>query len=263
MSDQENKHSLVKINILPEKTTDALLTPAATSLGKAFKDIVEAISNKTLGPIKRYNLVKEQELKDFEDKLNTNINNIPEENRDQSKMGITFKALEDSKYQLNEEVMREAFANLISNSLDSTKNKTISPKYSDILSNMSSNEANLFSIIYKNNQGRLPLITIDVKTKESATRRIRDYIMILNDKTTKQYEQLTLSLLEGSNLIEIQEYNRWTAPIFVELYDYAENELVDFDSFKNEIEEDDKVKMNRHLLKLTSLGEELAAILFC
>lgn len=262
MSDQENKHSLVKINIFPENTTDALLTPAATSLGAAFKDIVEAISNKTLGPIKRYNLVKEQELKDFEDKLNTNINNIPEENRDQSKMGITFKALEDSKYQLNKEIMREAFANLISNSLDSSKNSTISPKYSDILRNMSSREASLFSKIFNNNLGIVPVITLDAKGKNNVTRRILDYTLIMNDKTVIHTEQISLSLLEASNLIKIRENSSWAAPHLIELYEYMEKYWVNFDSYKDSLSDDEKLVMTEHTLELTLLGEELADILF-
>jgi hypothetical protein len=258
-----DEKSIIKINVLPEKTTDALLTPGATSIGSAFKDIIEALGHKTLGPLRKFNLVKAKELKDFENQLNTKINDIPEENRDDSKIGITFKALEDSKYQLNEDIMREAFSNLISNSLDSRTNSRISPKYSDILANMSSNEAKLFQTIYQNNFGRTPVITIDAEKIDGGTsRRIRDYILILNDKSLLQFEQLSLSLLEASNLINITENQSWAAPHFISLYDYVENEQVNFDGFDNEKNDDEKIVVNKHTLKLTHLGLELAKLLF-
>ncbi|WP_326717733.1 DUF4393 domain-containing protein [Vagococcus jeotgali] len=258
-----DEKSIIKINVLPEKTTDALLTPGATSIGSAFKDVIEALGHATLGPLRKFNLVKEKELKDFEEQLNSKINDIPEENRDDSKIGITFKALEDSKYQLNEDIMREAFSNLISNSLDSRTNSLISPKYSDILANMSSNEAKLFQTIYQNNLGRVPVISVDIENINTrSSRRAADYILILNDKRILQDEQLSLSLLEASNLIRINEGKHWAAPHFISLYDYVENEKVNLDSFNDPNFDEEKAIVNKHSLELTHLGLELAKLLF-
>lgn len=261
MSDNQEKKSLININLLPEKAIDSLVTPGAGSIGTAFKDVIEGLSHLTLGKLRMYNLVKEKELNDFADKLNNKINDIPEINRDQSKMGITFKALEDSKYQLNEEIMREAFSNLIANSLNSEKNSEISPKYSDILCNMSSREADLFSKIYHNNRGIVPVITVDIKTNNSGRRRVFDYTLVMNDKSLIISEQVSLSLLQASNIIRIREDSNWTAPQFIELYDHAEKQFVE-GNFQHHAAEDETVEMTKHALDLTSLGKELAKILF-
>lgn len=257
-----DKKSIIKINVLPEKTTDALLTPGATSIGSAFKDVIEALGHKTLGPLRKYNLVKEKELKEFEEQLNTKINNIPEENRDQSKIGVTFKALEDSKYQLNEEIMREAFSNLIANSLNSEINSKISPKYSDILANMSSNEATLFKHIHENNKGIVPVITGEIVDSIGSSNRIVDYTLILNDKTIILNEQLTLSLLESSNLIKIRENSYWSASFFSEFYKFGENIILNQFTKIINLKENQHIEVKKHSLQLTTLGKELANILF-
>lgn len=258
-----DEKSIIKINVLPEKTTDALLTPGATSIGSAFKDVIEALGHKTLGPLRKFNLVKEKELKDFEEQLNTKINDIPEEKRDQSKIGITFKALEDSKYQLNEDIMREAFSNLIANSLNSETNNNISPKYSDILANMSSNEASLFKTINENNGGSLPVITVDIVNEElGSSRKFVDYVLILNNKSILTDEQLTLSLLESSNLLKIQENKYWASPIYTELYEFGEELFSTLSTDHIDLQDGETIKIEKHSLALTKLGKELANILF-
>ena len=54
----------------------------------------------------RFNIVRDQHLEDFKAKIKLGTEKIPEENRDDSKIGLALKAFEDSKYHLNSEELR-------------------------------------------------------------------------------------------------------------------------------------------------------------
>lgn len=52
---------------LPKSTKEETLNPTANLVGQAFRELGYAI----LDPLARYNIVKNQEMKDFADKVRT------------------------------------------------------------------------------------------------------------------------------------------------------------------------------------------------
>ena len=101
-------------DVLPESTLEALLNPAAKSIGTAVGGLCDLI----FFPLHKLGIYTEQKLKEYSDKIKQKTDDIPVENRDASKLNLVFKALEDSKYQINEEELQEAFANLIASTID-------------------------------------------------------------------------------------------------------------------------------------------------
>lgn len=155
MSDNE----IYKVPI-PESTVENLINPAAESTGNALETIVESIFHFSLDGLRRYNIVKDKDLNDFYNKVNGKTAKIPIENRDDSKMGLALKSIEDSRYQLNEDIMREMFANILSSTLDNRKNDRVSPVFSHILSNITKKEAEFLSKLNQNGRA-LPLVSIE------------------------------------------------------------------------------------------------------
>lgn len=213
------------IKIVPDDSLNALFHPASSAIGTAFGDILNGIFNLTLGPVRKFNIAKDKELNDFAEKINIKTNEIPVENRDESKMGVALKALEDSKYQLNQEQMREYFANLISNTLDDRKNFDITPRYSEILANMTIREANTLKTFFESPAHLSPTASIFSKEKDPnvyATSALEKNIVILKNDLT-MHNQLEISLMEAANLIQINKGSYLSAPYFKELYDQFEN----------------------------------------
>lgn len=126
---------------IPQSTVENLVNPATKSTGNALQTVVDAFFHFSLDGLRRYNIVKEKDLLDFQKKIYEKTESIPEENRDDSKVGLAFKSLEDSRYQLDEELMRELFSNLLVSTLDDRKNNKVLPSFSHILSNLTNADA--------------------------------------------------------------------------------------------------------------------------
>lgn len=265
MTDKDNNKKQVDINIsLMPDLVDSLVEPSAKTVGNAFNDVVECVGNFVLSSIRKYNLAKEYELKDFEQQLNRKINAIPEENKDTSKIGFTLKALEDSRYQLSEELMRTYFSNLIADTLDSSKNSNFSPKFSDILSNLGVNEAVILEKMFNNTSGFgvIPIVSIRIINNDSLSYSKADsFRILLSDGTYEKDIDIALSLLESSNLIRIDDTSSLKHSLFTSLYkgyiDEHQHELTLYD-----------IHPGRHcefiegLIELTPLGKEFTKILF-
>lgn len=117
-------------DVLPESTLEALLNPAAKSIGTAVGGLCDLI----FFPLHKLGIYTEQKLKEYSDKIKQKTDDIPVENRDASKLNLVFKALEDSKYQINEEELQEAFANLIASTIDNRVNNLNFPHAESLLS---------------------------------------------------------------------------------------------------------------------------------
>ncbi|MDT2845521.1 DUF4393 domain-containing protein [Enterococcus thailandicus] len=144
---------------IPQSTVENLVNPATKSTGNALQTVVDAFFHFSLDGLRRYNIVKEKDLLDFQKKIYEKTESIPEENRDDSKVGLAFKSLEDSRYQLDEELMRELFSNLLVSTLDDRKNNKVLPSFSHILSNLTNADA-LFLKKINDSHGAMPLVQV-------------------------------------------------------------------------------------------------------
>ncbi|WP_059170232.1 DUF4393 domain-containing protein [Bacillus sp. FJAT-27445] len=245
-------------SIIPDSTKEEALNPATNLIGQAFR----GIAHKVLDPLVKYNIVKDKEMEDFITKIRTKTDIVPVENRDSSKLGLTLKAVEDGSYQLNSEILRDMFSNLISATVDNRKNDVIKPSFSSILKDLSPIEASLFETISKVN--RLPLVTIRIEN--DITKEGLDYlknILLLNNKPI--HDLASLNSLQRLGLIEVSQHTYLIAPQYAVQYDnflqsteYKEAEsklpIKDGDLYF------DSVRLNKGKIELTALGEEFGNI---
>lgn len=153
-----------KINLLPDvpdSTKEEALNPAANLIGQAFR----GITHKVLDPLVRYNIVKDEEMKDFAAKSKQKLSHTPIQYRDSSKLGLTLKSFEDAAYQLNSEELRDMFSNLIAASVDSRINDKVHPSFSTILKDLSPEDARLFEEMYKIDT--IPSVTVRIIEQKS------------------------------------------------------------------------------------------------
>lgn len=147
----DNSFNLININIDGTNIAETPLVKAANGIfNKVFSRAIE------------YQIVREAELKKLASDTNKYFNLIPENDRDDSKLGLTLKDMEDSQYQVTDKELRDMFARLIAKTMDKRINSDIPPAFSDILKNLSSNEAIICKILYKSKDKVLPLFDLKI-----------------------------------------------------------------------------------------------------
>ena len=149
-------------NILPTTVVENLLGPASDAIGKALGSALYL----GLGWLIKPGIVKKAELDDFSYKVNKKYQQIPAINRSDEKSGLALKAMEESKYQLNEEILREMFSQLIANSVDNRHNNDVSPRFATVLSQLSGTDAKFFKFLVQNCNGDIPYGYLIEYTKE-------------------------------------------------------------------------------------------------
>lgn len=227
--------------------------------------MVDSLFHLTLDGLRRYNIVKDKELADFYDKIHEKNDPIPIENRDDSKAGLALKAMEDSRYQLNEETMRELFANLISSTLDNRKNSKVVPVFSHILANITKEDAQFLKLLNENG-GALPLVQI-AQYEESGKSIVpyKNIVLTKNDymaSLRKSLESLSMfgiiNVEPDTSLGSNEHTEMYSSFKKSDLYIHAENslpkEISGFTFTKNSIIEGRVI--------LTSLGIDFVNIVF-
>lgn len=247
---------------ISSETGDALAKPIAESVGNAGKDVLEGIFHLLFDPIRRFNIQRNYDLEKFQESIRETINDIPKENRDDSKINLTIKAIEDLRYQLNEEQIRDMFAALITSTLDNRKNNRVLPVFSTIISNMTPNQAVLLKHIYFN-LSVAPFIRLYAGLVGDVSQRaIGQTLLIVGDSYYTNYD-LHLSSLEYANLIEHIIGAQLSDDEYQHRYELGEEQLVDM--FKNSgvtLDENEELRWERSYYVLTPIGKALCDIVF-
>ncbi|EHQ8839928.1 Abi-alpha family protein [Enterococcus faecalis] len=123
---------------LPEEAKNSLFIPPAKSIGNGVGNLVDLF----FYPINYANILANGKLKEIQNKTNQKIEKKKEAGvYSQNKIGLAAKAIEESKYQLDSEILQDYFSELIANSLDKNYEDKISPYFATLLSNLSETDA--------------------------------------------------------------------------------------------------------------------------
>lgn len=90
-------------------------------------------------------------LEQYREELNTSVSNIPPEKRTEPSIQVTAQALDNSKYCIEQEELREMFVSLISNSMNSDFAKQVHPSFAEIIKQMSVLDAKIIKLFKSNN----------------------------------------------------------------------------------------------------------------
>ncbi|EGP5556656.1 DUF4393 domain-containing protein [Enterococcus faecium] len=263
MSDE--KGSLINIELIPKELIVNTLGPATKSIGEGLGGIV----NYVMGPLRRLNVTSEKSYQDFVNKINTKTESIPDENRDTSKFGLALKTMEDSRYQIEEEDMREYFANLLAGLIDNRKNSNASPRFSTILSELTTTDAYLLSKIYLNPV--LPTVSLRVEKRDgNGITLVND--LILFDPLNPDSANPTIETLQSYGLIEIRPQIGLTSEKNIDIYNQFERSQF-YKSITESIEERYKqdplfkdtefdIRCIRGSIKITALGQQFCSMIF-
>lgn len=146
----EEPKSLIKIpdsvdNAI-KNTTDKPTKNIGNTIGDLWYIVFGGISYQAEKKKIKYNYLLDQ----YREELTKSISNIPPEKRTEPSIQVTAQALDNSKYCIEEDELREMFVSLISNSMNSDYSELIHPSYSEIIKQMSILDAKIIRLFKDN-----------------------------------------------------------------------------------------------------------------
>ncbi len=139
--------SLIIPEDLPEcidKPIEQALTPIATNVGKTFGDLWFLAMGAISQCAEKRKIKYAAELEKFKKSVEEKTKAIPLENRVEPNPQVVCQALEDAKYCLEDENIREMFANLVASAMNSSTLEEVHPSFSSIIKQMSPLESRIF-----------------------------------------------------------------------------------------------------------------------
>lgn len=242
-------------NMIPNSALEELANPIAHEIGQGLGGIASLIFN----PARKIGIISRKNIEDFEEKIYSKTDKIPQENRDNSKQGLALKALEDSAYQLESDDLREMFSNLISSTLDNSKNDKVHPSFSSLLKDMSSSDAKLFNIIYRENQ--TPITSVKaVKNNTNDYIYLSEFNLLLPDNKIVSDKNESIDLLKRLGLISILDKSPVISEQYLKRYENYEKSS-HFEAIKSfhinsfDIKREFHLSLQRGHIKLTHIGK--------
>lgn len=145
-------------NIIP-KAVDAAIQgvtdPPAKEIGKTFEDLIYLATGPIHFAADKRRAKYAAELEKFKNGLSQKVESIPPENLVEPELQVVGPALEDAKYCLESESIREMFENLLAKAADSRYQSKVHPSFSQIIKQMSPLDAE--NLKYINPQKVLPI----------------------------------------------------------------------------------------------------------
>lgn len=217
MSETKNNFSLLNVEV-PDSVDNAAknLTDLPTkNAGQTLADCWYLVFGGITQMAEKRKIKYALDLEIFKKSLEDKIAKIPEENRIDAKTQIVIPALENSKYCVEEPILRDMFANLISSSIDNRKSNLVHPAFGELLKSMSPLDAR--NLLLLKEKMHLPICHLKMlQSPDSSYAYLNRNIFIINpdnidiEKTSQSISSLTrLGLIESPQGVHINDANAY------------------------------------------------------
>ena len=208
-------------NALPDDAKKNLFIPTSESIGKTGKSFADILGF----PFNVLALKANAHLSLLEHRTNEKLEFLKKQGKyTEEKVGVAVKAIENSKYSLNSELLREYFSQLISNSLNKDYVDNISPNFATILSNLTEEDALFLKRVKELPDNDSVLLTsINGLDNDNNSYSILTDICIWDVGVFTFSDQSTLATLQSFGIIEIIRDRWWTTGPFPAMYKSFEN----------------------------------------
>jgi len=110
-----------------------IVNPSTKTLGRRLGDLLDVI----LTPFEIAKIYKDHKVEDFKRSLKNKVNSIPDENKITPPLNVVGPALEAAKFHIEDDLLREMFAELIANSMDNRRHDLSHPSFVEIIKQLS------------------------------------------------------------------------------------------------------------------------------
>lgn len=175
----------LELNVIPDSVDNAVenLTDELTkTVGHTFSDIWYLVFGGISQAADKRRMKYAHDLECYQQELSNKISKIPDDKLIEPNIQVTAQALENSKYCIESEELREMFSNLIANSMNSDYADTAHPSYAEIIKQMSPTDARVLKTIPLNSL--IPIVDYEIRDKGThayTTELSNVYLSGLND----------------------------------------------------------------------------------
>ncbi|MCQ2026634.1 DUF4393 domain-containing protein [Clostridium butyricum] len=153
------------LEVVPDLYDDTL-KPAAKESGKALSRIPRII-NAALAPLDIWILNKEYNIEETKKLLAKKLENVEPEKIVPPEPYVAVPALQAISYSMNSEELRNMYANLLANSMNSDLKDSVHPSFVEIIKQLSPFDATLLNLLSTNKDLSFPIIKIRYTLSES------------------------------------------------------------------------------------------------
>lgn len=151
MDDNKTINALFNTELPPAADTaiSNLTNKPTLAIGTTFADLWDLVFGGISYLSEKKKIEYAHKLDLYRKELDDSINQIPLEKLVEPSIQVTAQALENSKYCVDEDELRQMFTALISNSMNTDFSKDIHPSFAEILKQMSSLDAEIVRLFKK------------------------------------------------------------------------------------------------------------------
>lgn len=241
-------------NSLPSSTQEALLNPAAKTLGEALDGAATVICS----PLLMLGTVSKALLHKFSTEINQKINGIPQSNRDTSKLGLVIKAMEEARYQLTEDDVRSMYVNLIASTVDSRKNSVVNPRLATVVAQFGIKEAHIMKKLAQS-ESKLLLTSQLWEIDGSSDYWITPRFLSIDNELTSEYAS-SIDTLKSLGVVDDFPNRALTETKYKEEYSDMEKYIKGFNQLFRRQEK--TTRFRNGYIKLSNFGSDLARCIF-
>ncbi|MCI8388951.1 MAG: DUF4393 domain-containing protein [Clostridiales bacterium] len=208
--------------IIPEKLPESIDTaisnlsaPVTKSAGETLNDLFYLVFGGINHLADKKRIKKRLRLEQYEKKLVDKAQAIPSECRVEPDLQIAGQALQKSIFCIEHEELQEMFANLIAASMDSRKNNSLHPSYSEIISQLSPLDARL--ILHIKKQKSIPIANISQQLDKGYLTYLQN-VYYSNEFPDMYNQSISLTFLNSIGLIKISFLEKYVDDEAYEFY---------------------------------------------
>lgn len=240
-------------NTLDSESKHAIAYPSAKTLGLAIDGLLTFVCY----PLLKARIFTQGRLNQYQKEVSDKINQIPEKNRDQSKIGLVVKTIEESRYQLDKDDIRQMYVNLISSTVDNRKTSMVNPRLATVVSQLGTSEASLLELLFKADNHTI--LTSELwGTGKAGNFKNSPTVLYTNDSFFKNYDS-SIDILKSLGVINFPYKRKLTG----HEKDYSLiNDYLSTLTPRFQLQENEHPEFRKGYIEYTSFGEDLYHCIF-
>lgn len=228
-----------------------ILEPTGQTVG-----LIPRVIKAALLPIEKWVLGREYNLKETEKLLEEKLKNAKPENIEEPEAYIAVPALQNISYCMDSEELRNMYANLLASSMNRLVKKDVHPGFSDIIRQLSPDEAKILKEIYKYKS--IPIVGVRYENEKGEGVDVVKLFSNIGEKTACEYPYNIANYFDNLERLGLIKSTMDNYLIDEHIYDELKNhkEIKALENipqvYKNKGQ--DKYKIKKGISSLTSFG---------
>lgn len=253
-----NKFGLINLPDLPESVDNAAknLTDASTkNAGQTFGDIWYLVFGGISHAADKKRMKYAADLEKYRQELTQSIDQIPEDEKVEPSIQVTAQALENSKYCISSEELRKMFVNLITGSMNRSKEPLVHPSFPEIIKQMDAIDAYILMELKRNSTTPIANFQEYFKNSHTASDLFENAYISSIYKLPMEKCNRALSSLEHMGLVKLS-YTEWISD--ESIYDQFKQCPI-YHSLETHISNPNKnsyLKIKKGICRITPLGRD-------